>query len=213
MKSIALLLTLSSFALCAPLPASAQTMEPTKLWEIGDKATYTWTLFAKSEKVEEEVTGVTDTEVIMVERMGTKTFDRIYDIQQKGYTKYPCLNSMVQCTFAPANRWADWPLEKGKKWSNPTHVVGPGGQADLNKEHVVEGFEKIKSPAGEFDACKITFTGKINGKDNSGKPFSASEKGTYWYALINGKPNMVKWVYQNTFPEKVVRELISVEYK
>ena len=194
-------------------PALAQTMEPSRLWEVGDKATYTWTLFSKTEQVEEEVLAVTDKEIVMIERMGEKTFDRVYDIQQKGMTKYPCLNSMVQCAFTPANRWADFPLEKGKKWSNPTHVVGPGGEADLTKEHVVEAYEKIKVPAGEFDTYRISFTGKIKGKDKKGNSFSASEKGTYWYALINGKPNMIKWVYSNTFPEKVVRELISVEYK
>lgn len=60
---------------------------------------------------------------------------------------------------------------------------------------------------------KISFTGKFKGKDNKGRSFAASEKGTYWFALINGEPNMIKFVYQNTFPEKVVRELIAVEYK
>ena len=75
-----------------------------------------------------------------------------------------------------ASRWADWPLEKGKKWSNSTHVQGPPFEADLTKEHVVEAYEKIKVPAGEFDAYKISFIGKIKGKDNQGRPFSASEK-------------------------------------
>lgn len=213
MKSSTLFLTALSTILFAASPVFAQTMAPAKLWEVGDKATYTWTLFSKSEQIEEEVVGVSDTEIKMVERMGAKIFDRIYDIQQKGFTKYPCLNSMVQCTFTPANHWADWPLEKGKKWSNPTHFQGATFEGDLTKEHVVEGYEKIKVPAGEFDAYKISFTGKIKGKDNQGRPFAASEKGTYWYGLINGKPNMIKFVYQNTFPEKVVRELISVEYK
>ena len=213
MKSVSILSTVIGAMLGVSLPVFAQTMEPSKLWEVGDKATYTWTLFSKTEKVEEEVLSVTATEIVMVERMGAKTFDRVYDTQQKGFTKYACLNSMVQCTFTPANRWADWPLEKGKKWSNPTHVQGPTFEADLTKEHTVEGYEKMKVSAGEFDAYKISFTGKIKGKDNKGRPFSASEKGTYWFALINGKPNMIKFVYQNTFPEKVVQELTAVEYK
>jgi hypothetical protein len=213
MKSPIFFLTVLNTILCAAFPVVAQTIEPTKLWEVGDKATYTWTLFSKSSQVEEEVISVSDTEIKMVERMGEKNFDRIYDINQKGLTKYPCLNSMVQCTFTPANRWADWPLEIGKKWSNPSHVQGPTFEADLTKEHVVEAYEKVKVPAGEFDAYRIYFTGKVKGKDNQGRSFSASEKGTYWYGLIKGKPNMIKFVYQNTAPEKVVRELISVEYK
>lgn len=213
MKSSTFFFAALTTILCAAFPVFAQTMEPTKLWEVGDKATYTWTLFSKSEQIEEEVIGVSDAEIKMVERMGEKSFDRIYDTKQKGFTKYPCLNSMVQCKFTPANIWADWPLEKGKKWSNPNLVEGPWGSADLTKEHLVEAYEKIKVPAGEFEAYKISFTGKIKGKDNKGRPFSASEKGTYWYGLINGKPNMIKFVYQNTFPEKVVRELTSVEYK
>jgi hypothetical protein len=200
-------------ALIGALPAKAQKMEPSKLWEVGDRAAYTWTLYSKSEKVEEEVVAVSDTEISMVERMGDRNFDRVYDTQQKGFTRYACLNSMVQCTFTPANNWADWPLEKGKKWSNPTHVRGPTFEADLTKEHVVEGYEKVRVPAGEFGAYRISFTGKVKGKDSKGNGFSASEKGTYWYTVINGKPVMVKFVYQNTFPEKVTKELIAVDYR
>jgi hypothetical protein len=195
------------------LPAMAQKMEPSKIWEVGDRATYTWSLYSRSEKVEEEVIAVTDTDVSMVERMGDKKFDRVYDIRRKSFTKYACLNSMVQCSFTPGNNWADWPLEKGKRWSNPNHLQGPTFEADLTKEHVAEAYEKVKVPAGEFDAYKISFTGHVKGKDNKGKSFSASEKGTYWYTLINGKPIMVKFVYQNTFPEKVTKELIAVDYR
>ena len=58
MKSSALFLTALSTILFAASPVFAQTMEPAKLWEVGDKATYTWTLFSKSEQIEEEVVGV-----------------------------------------------------------------------------------------------------------------------------------------------------------
>jgi hypothetical protein len=213
MRLVGVLSAMLGAAVIAALPAKAQKMEPSKLWEVGDKAVYTWTLFSKSEKVEEEVVAVTDTEVLMVERMGDKRFDRVYDIRQKGFTKYACLNSMVQCMFTPGNNWADWPLEKGKKWSNPNHLQGPTFEADLTKEHVVDGYEKVKVPAGEFDAYKISFTGKVKGKDSKGNGFSANEKGTYWYTIINGKPIMVKFVYQNTFPEKVTKELLAVGYR
>jgi hypothetical protein len=200
-------------ALLNVLPAVGQEMEPSKLWEVGDMAVYNWTLYSKTAKVEEEVVAVSDTEVTMVERMGDSKFDRVYDARQKRYTKYACLNSMVQCTFTPGNNWADWPLEKGKKWSNPTHVQGPTFEADLTKDHVVEGYEKVKVPAGEFAAYKISFTGKVKGRDSKGKGFSASEKGTYWYTVLKGKAIMVKFVYQNTFPEKVTKELLMVNYK
>ena len=72
-----------STILIVSFPVFAQTMEPAKLWEVGDKATYTWTLFSKSEQIEEEVIGVSDAEIKMVERMGEKTFDRIYDTKKK----------------------------------------------------------------------------------------------------------------------------------
>ena len=83
MKSSVFFLAIRSAILFASFSVFAQTIEPTKLWEVGDKATYTWTLFYKSEQIEEEVIGISDKEIKMIERMGAKTFDHIYDIQAR----------------------------------------------------------------------------------------------------------------------------------
>jgi hypothetical protein len=83
MRLVAMVSAALSAALIGALPAKAQKMEPSKLWEVGDRAAYTWTLYSKSEKVEEEVVAVSDTEIAMVERMGDRKFDRVYDTQQR----------------------------------------------------------------------------------------------------------------------------------
>ena len=33
------------------------------------------------------------------------------------------------------------------------------------------------------------------------------------YALVNGKPILIKLQYSNSFPDKVTRELVSVSYR
>jgi hypothetical protein len=199
--------------LLVPGWSAAQKMEPSKYWEVGDKATYIWTHYSKSEPMEEEVLEVSDAEIIMVERRGSKSAARVFDLKQGGFTKYLCWTVSEQCTFSAANRFADFPLEKGKRWSNIQTVHGETFQAELSKEHKVEGFEKVKVPAGEFEACKISFVGRLRGKTTKGNSFAGTEKATYWYALVNGKPNMIKVQYSNSFPDKVTKELVSVSYK
>jgi hypothetical protein len=68
-------------------------------------------------------------------------------------------------------------------------------------------------PAGEFEAFKISFSGRIQGVDAKGSKFTGKEDGTNWIALVNGKPVVVKVVYRNSFGEKASRELTSVAFK
>ena len=67
--------------------------------------------------------------------------------------------------------------------------------------------------AGEFQAAKIGFGGRIVGKDSKGQSFRGSEDGADWVAVVNGKPVVVKVEYRNSFGEKASLELASVEYK
>ena len=107
-------------------------------------------------------------------------------------------------------KFADFPLEKGKKWVTTFAVKGESFTADVTQERQVDKIEKVKVPGGEFEAAKVSFNGSIKGADAKGKPFSGKEDGADWVALVNGKTMVIKTVYRNSFGEKSTHELISV---
>ena len=202
-----------------PVLCHAQRMEPSKFWEVGDKASYVWTQHfdystnAKTEKNEWEVRGVNETEIWMEERRGLRTVNRYYDLKQRGFTAWLCWAAIGQCKSSPALRDADFPLEPGKRWVNAGHLQGETFQAERAVEHVVEAMESVKVPAGEFMASKISMAGKVTGKTNKGTRFALTEKGVYWIALANGKPLTVKFQYSNSVPTRITLELESVSFK
>jgi len=205
-------LTLAALLLL-PCLSIAQTMQPTKQLEVGDKATFRYTNHNKTETMTQEVVAVTGTEIRMLETRGPKRVDLVYDSSQYGFKQYICWPLPELCKFSPPNKYAIFPLEKGKKWTVTNHVVGETFEADLEKKHKVGQLEKVKVPAGEFMAFKITFSGKVKGKNNKGASFRITEKATYWYALINGKALMIKVKYSSTNGDKLTKELTSVNYQ
>jgi hypothetical protein len=186
----------------------AQTMEPTKMLEVGDKASYAWKNHAKSETMTQEVVEVNGSEIIMVETRGAKSVDRIYAINQGGFKKEMCWAVSELCAYAAPQRMTVFPLKKGKKWTNSQTVQGETFKADLSKKHKVGRLEKVKVPAGEYEAFRIKFSGRVKGEN-----FQFTEKATYWYALVNGKPIMVKLQYSNGNRDKVTMELVSLSYQ
>ena len=78
-------------------------------------------------------------------------------------------------------RFLKFPLEVGKKWDfkyNFVSKVGPGkGRWQLDA--VIVAYEKVKVPAGEFDAFKIEYKGFWN-NDNNGRNGRLTQ--TTWYA-------------------------------
>ena len=70
------------------------------------------------------------------------------------------------------------------------HIKGDSGRQTsilCYLDRKAERLEKVKVPAGEFEAFKVSFSGRIKGVDSKGNPFSGKEDGTDWFALINGK--------------------------
>jgi hypothetical protein len=196
-----------------PAIGTAQTMVPTKQLEVGDRATFNYKNRSKAETMTQEVVGVSGTEIRMTETRGSKTVELIYDSSQSGFKQYICWPLPELCKFSPPNKHAVFPIEKGKKWKVKNHVIGETFEADLEKKYKVRRLEKVKVPAGEFEAFKITFSGKVNGKNNKGQSFRFTEKATYWYALINGKQLMIKLKYSNKNGDRVTKELTSVNYR
>ena len=205
---IALLATLA-----LPVLATAESMAPTKEWEIGDKATYAWTLNAKTQQFDEECTGVTDKEIQISQKVAARTFDGALARGSYHALRGMCFSNGQQCAFSPGLEFVSFPLEKGKQWSQTLTVKGETFTVEVAQERKAEKLEKIKVPAGEFEAFKVTQTARIRGIDAKGAPFSGKEEATSWIALVNGKMNVVKMVYRNSFGEKFTRELTAIAFK
>ncbi|NVD70037.1 hypothetical protein HUX88_05640 [Duganella sp. BJB1802] len=91
-----------------------------------------------------------------------------------------------------------FPLEVGKEWKS----TASGDNAAAGKrwryqfEGKVVGWEKVKVPAGEFDALKIAVVGYFQGEQVSRRGGSGQLNETVWYApAVN---NYVKLEYNDT---------------
>lgn len=200
-------------AAAPPTAIDSLTMERPKEWEVGDNATYKWVLYNKAQQIDEELTAITDTELQYVQRAGGRTYEGALERSTLAALKGMCLGNGQQCAFAPANPFWAFPLQKGKMWMTTFTVKGETFTSEVTQERWVDKIEKVKVPAGEFEAYKISFKGKIRSTDKKGGVYTGKEDGAIWVTLVNGKANVVKIEYRNTFGEKATRELAAVNYK
>lgn len=193
--------------------AHGQKIEALNNWDVGDTATYKWTIGAKVLDVEEVVIEGSATEARMTQRTGDRTYDLRVALPSMAQLAGPCLANGQQCSFEPAIDGLPLPLEKGKKWNVNFTVKGETFTVDVVQERVVEKIEKVRTPAGEFDAWKIAFSSKLKGKDAKGASFSGKEDGATWFTFPGGKPVLAKFTYRNSFGEKATRDLVKLAYK
>lgn len=205
---------LAAVLLFVPVFAYAQTIErPAKDVEPGDKVAYNWTLNNKKMVLEFDFTEISADKIIGVQHVDGKQYP--YTLARSDLTLLSsmCFSNGQSCTFAPGAKGLDFPLQKGKKWESTFTVSGKTFTSDVESKYKVEKFEKVKTPAGVFEAVRISHKGKIAGRDLHGNNFSGSEKGEYWMALVNGKIIMVKGEYRNSFKERYALELATVSLK
>lgn len=81
-------------------------------------------------------------------------------------------------------RLLDFPLEVGKRWSYRSEWLtkdsGSRGVADVAV--AVAGHEKVRVPAGEFDAFRIEATSRFRGKSTVGGVVEGESDIVLWYA-------------------------------
>jgi hypothetical protein len=195
-------------AFLIPSVSSAQKLERTKNWEVGDKVTWNYVLKWTSMRFVEEVVAVIGAEIRSTLRVGDRTFEQRVSTRDLSYLKGICWANGQVCEFSPGEVWFDFPLEKGKTWSGTTTVTGETFIVDLTYQSRVEALEKINTPAGEFEAYTVSGTERIRTGSGSGM---ANLR--YWLAAINGKLVCVKNEYKNPFGEFFTRELLSAELK
>lgn len=105
--------------------------------------------------VEYRVAGV-DADVVTVDvstdrQQSTELYSR-----DGNWLRRPATN-MQEFTFSPAYRAFDFPLTAGKKWAARATATDPadGRKFPVIIEAQVLGWEKVRVPAGEFDALKV----------------------------------------------------------
>lgn len=111
--------------------------------------------------------------------------------------------------FAPAARTLKFPLEVGATWESKSEVSLPdGGKSRISSDNKVVGIEKIRTPAGEFEAYKIETRGGVQGVTWNGF-FRVVQ--TQWYAPSVQRVVRTEYKEQRTSGLDTVRELKSVE--
>lgn len=93
-------------------------------------------------------------------------------------------------------RLLNFPLEVGKQWSYVNDYVMKDLGRETGRSNVdvaVVGYEKVRIPAGEFDAFKLEARGSYSGSAGAGK-----ETRTYWYAPAARA--IVKEEFQRPYP-------------
>ena len=198
----------------APCAALAQKIERLEFrTEPGDKVVFKWTLGNKSQNLEEVITAATGTEVRAAVTVGGKAFEGAMNKTPFTLTSWMCLANGQPCKFSPGLLLLDLPLEKGKKWTQSFTVTGDTFVAEVTQERKVEGFEKIRIAAGEFETVKVSFSGRVASRDSKGNVYTGKEDGTEWWATSTQRPTAVKVTYRNSFGEKFALELISASLK
>ena len=81
--------------------------------------------------------------------------------------------------FEPYIPIFSFPLKPGKTWEGTYTFTSFGSLWEATRAQRVEGWETVKTAAGEFKTLKITFTG--NGRSRMG-PLQSQFTGTLWYS-------------------------------
>jgi len=124
-----------------------------------------------------------------------------------------CLANGQACKFTPGMEFARFPLEVGKRWSTSYTIEGETFTARVIQERSVERVEKIKVPAGEFEAFKIAYTGRMRGAAYGIIPFSGTEEGAEWVTVIEGRLVFARVAYRNSFGDDARLELVSTRFR
>ncbi len=193
--------------------ASAQKIERLAPWDAGDKAVWKWVLGGKTQQLEETFTNVSETEISGVQKSGGKEYPVVVALPSFAVTKSVCLSNGQACVFSPGIQLMDLPLEKGRRWTTSFTAAGETFTSNVVQERQVDKVEKIRVPAGEFEAFKISVRGRITGVDPKGNPYSGKEEITEWWSFLSGKPKLMRMEYRNSFGEKASAELISLSIK
>jgi hypothetical protein len=89
-----------------------------------------------------------------------------------------------EMTNLDTNRRLSFPLEVGKQWTNDYKFLWHATNT-TGSEHAkvsVVGYERVRVPAGEFDAFKVKWSGQWGFNNAGGGVSSGTDEYWFWYA-------------------------------
>ena len=109
--------------------------------------------------------------------------------------------------FSPPLQWIEFPLSPGSRWEGETTITGQTFKENMKHRRKAIGWEKVRVPAGEFNALKVVSTESMSGIDPKGKPYSGTATFTFW--ISPQSPCLVKTEYRSTFGFRSSEQLLS----
>lgn len=105
-------------------------------------------------------------------------------------------------------RRLSFPLEVGKQWTYASDflVKVPGVTGRTEGEVRVVGYEKVRGPAGEFDAFKLESRAEFKGTSPDG-PAAGVGTTTYWYAPAARA--VVRSIYKDQYQGLITTDLLE----
>ena len=126
----------------------------------------------------------------------------------------PDLNVLESPRHTESNPQAlRFPLEVGQRWRYSTDWLfkPKGSKGNAIVDVAVLGHEKVRVPAGEFDAFKLVATRRIRGISGINSQIDAETTTTYWYAPAARA--VVKWEFHNPYLGRSTVELVDFELR
>jgi len=143
------------------------------------------------------VTGADGAQIVVaVSREGTEDEIRVYD-RQWSWLKHPATN-LQSFNYSPPYPVFDFPLAPGKRWKMRLTATDPvdGRRFPLTIDGTVLGWERVKVPAGEFDALKVRRTVFFD----------------YWESVVRGRSEIVETDWYAPVARQAVRRETTSQY-
>jgi hypothetical protein len=108
-------------------------------------------------------------------------------------------------------QFLSFPLEVGKRWTYSTDWLykSKGSKGRMDAEVRVAGYEKVRVPAGEFDAFRLEARNVFKGRSGIGSIIDAESQISYWYAPAARA--IVKSVNRNPYLGTSTVELVKYD--
>lgn len=181
-----------------PLPSSASAAAPAVA--VGDNWTYRvrdgYTGLERSSQ-RYRVTQVAGDEIVVaLSHEGAGDEIHVYD-RQWNWLKRPATN-LQSFGYSPAYQALAFPLAPGKTWRARATATDPvdGRRFPVWIEGTVTGWEKVKVPAGEFEALKIKRAVYID----------------YWEITVRGRSEILEYEWYAPAVKQTVRRESSSQY-
>ena len=106
-----------------------------------------------------------------------------------------------------------FPLAVGKRWRYESDWLFKvkGSSGTMSVEVAVTAYEKVRVPAGEFDAFRLVSTRQVRGRSSFGSVIDGENVSTFWYAPAARA--VVKAVSRNPYIGPSTVELVDYELR